>query len=51
VVAVADSSKLGARAFRKICDIERVDVLVTDANASPAMIAAFTAAGAEVLSV
>jgi DeoR family transcriptional regulator of aga operon len=51
VVAVADSSKLGARAFCKICDIERVDVLVTDSNASPDMIAAFTAAGAEVQSV
>lgn len=51
VIAIADSSKLGARAFCKICDIERVDVLVTDANASPAMVAAFTAAGVEVQTV
>jgi DeoR family transcriptional regulator of aga operon len=33
VVVVADGSKLGERAFAKICEIREVDVLVTDANA------------------
>lgn len=33
VVVVADRSKLGARAFAKICDVGEVDTLVTDADA------------------
>ncbi|MDO5672580.1 MAG: DeoR/GlpR family DNA-binding transcription regulator [Actinomycetaceae bacterium] len=31
VVAIADSSKLGRRAFAKICDIDALDMLITDA--------------------
>ncbi len=33
VVVVADGTKLGARAFARICDVGEIDVLVTDANA------------------
>jgi DeoR family transcriptional regulator, aga operon transcriptional repressor len=33
VVVVADGSKLGNRAFAKICEIGEVDVLVTDESA------------------
>ncbi|GAA4761395.1 DeoR/GlpR family DNA-binding transcription regulator [Streptomyces sanyensis] len=32
VVVVADSSKMGRRAFARICGLERVDVVVTDAG-------------------
>jgi DeoR family transcriptional regulator, aga operon transcriptional repressor len=51
VVAVADSSKLGTRAFCKICDADRLDVLVTDAGADPELLAAFIAAGVDVQTV
>ena len=34
VVVIADSSKLGGHAFARICPIERVNILVTDAGAS-----------------
>ncbi len=48
VVAVADSSKLGTRAFCKICDADQIDILITDSGADPDLLAAFTAAGVEV---
>ncbi|GAA1670903.1 DeoR/GlpR family DNA-binding transcription regulator [Fodinicola feengrottensis] len=51
VVAVADGSKLGRRAFARICPTERVHTLVTDTDAEPATVRAFEAAGVEVLSV
>ncbi len=51
VVVVADSSKLGKHAFARICPIDRVDTLVTDADASPEVIAEFEAAGLRVLPV
>jgi DeoR family transcriptional regulator of aga operon len=49
VAILADSSKLGGSAFAQICPIERVDTLVTDTGADPAMLAAFRAAGVEVV--
>ncbi|MDF5751440.1 DeoR/GlpR family DNA-binding transcription regulator [Spongiactinospora sp. TRM90649] len=49
VVVVADSSKVGTRAFARICPIEEVNVLVTDANADKAAVAAFTEAGVQVI--
>jgi DeoR family transcriptional regulator of aga operon len=51
VVIIADSSKLGQHAFARICPVERVDVLVTDAEATDASIASFQAAGVEVVRV
>ncbi|WP_020659202.1 DeoR/GlpR family DNA-binding transcription regulator [Amycolatopsis benzoatilytica] len=48
VVAVADGSKLGRRAFARICLVSEIDVLVTDAGADPATVKAFDAAGVDV---
>jgi len=51
VVIIADSSKLGGHAFARICPIERVDTLVTDAGASDATVTMFEAAGLTVVRV
>ncbi|WP_018351884.1 DeoR/GlpR family DNA-binding transcription regulator [Longispora albida] len=51
VVIIADSSKLGKHAFARICPIERVDTLVTDAHADPRLVAEFEAAGLRVVKV
>jgi DeoR family transcriptional regulator of aga operon len=51
VVIIADSSKLGERAFARICPIERVDILVTDAGASDDTVTSFEAAGIRVVRV
>jgi DeoR family transcriptional regulator, aga operon transcriptional repressor len=48
VVAVADSSKLGARAFCKICDISVLDTLITDTGADEDIVAQFTNSGVDV---
>lgn len=49
VVVVADSTKLGKRAFARIRPIEHVDVLVTDAEADPGLLELFIAAGVRVI--
>jgi DeoR family transcriptional regulator of aga operon len=49
VVIVADASKLGGQAFARVCPIERVDTLVTDAGADPRTVAGFEAAGVHVI--
>jgi DeoR/GlpR family transcriptional regulator of sugar metabolism len=51
VVVVADSSKVGARAFARICGTDEIDVLVTDAGVPPDSAAAFAEAGVEVVRV
>ncbi|MFI5563869.1 DeoR/GlpR family DNA-binding transcription regulator [Amycolatopsis japonica] len=51
VVAVADGSKLGRRAFARICATPQVHALVTDVNADPKVLRAFEAAGVEVQAV
>src|SRR2546430_1299851 len=51
VVIIADSSKLGQHAFARICPIERVHTLVTDAGASDETLAAFQHAGITVVRV
>ncbi|MFE5488457.1 DeoR/GlpR family DNA-binding transcription regulator [Streptomyces virginiae] len=51
VVVAADSSKLGVRAFARICATSSVDVLVTDTGLAPGVAGAFTAAGVEVVTV
>lgn len=48
VVVVTDSSKLGARAFAKICGTAEIDAVVTDSHADPQMVDAFTEAGVRV---
>jgi DeoR/GlpR family transcriptional regulator of sugar metabolism len=51
VVVVADSSKLGRRAFARICPIERVDILVTGATGDGKLIAELRASGVDVMTV
>ncbi|MEU9292372.1 DeoR/GlpR family DNA-binding transcription regulator [Streptomyces sp. NPDC048266] len=51
VVLVTDSSKMGKRAFARICGLDRIDVLVTDSGIAPDMAARLTDAGIEVISV
>lgn len=51
VVVVADSSKLGQRAFCTICPAERVDVLITDTDADPDLLARFGDLGVDVIRV
>lgn len=49
VIVAADSSKLGHRAFARICSIETVGTLVTDAAATGEQVEAFEAAGVRVV--
>ena len=49
VVVVADSSKLGKRAFSRICPIEEIDTLVTDERLPETEAARFTEAGVKVI--
>ncbi|MHC5699983.1 DeoR/GlpR family DNA-binding transcription regulator [Streptomyces tirandamycinicus] len=49
VVVAADSTKLGTRAFARICATDRVDTLVTDSAASDRTAAAFGEAGVRVV--
>ncbi|GAB7106712.1 DeoR/GlpR family DNA-binding transcription regulator [Streptomyces phaeofaciens JCM 4814] len=51
VILATDSSKMGKRAFARICGLDRVDVLVTDSGLAPDMAARLTEAGIEVVSV
>ena len=50
-VVVADSSKIGRTAFARICAIERVHELITDAAADPAAVASIREAGVAVTTV
>lgn len=49
VIVVADSSKVGRRAFSRICPIDRIDTLVTDARLSDELAGALTDAGVKVV--
>ncbi|MGW0911712.1 DeoR/GlpR family DNA-binding transcription regulator [Streptomyces sp. NPDC002784] len=51
VVVAADSSKLGRRAFARICAADAVDTLVTDTTAGADTVRRFTEAGIEVVTV
>lgn len=51
VVVVADGSKIGTRAFARICDVGRVDALITDAGAPADQLDLLREAGLEVVSV
>lgn len=48
VVVVADSSKIGRIAFAQICPIERVQHLITDGDADPAVLSTIADAGVRV---
>ena len=49
VVVAADSSKLGRRAFARICAVSAIDTLVTDSSAPDDQIAVFQDAGVTVV--
>ncbi|MFF7651158.1 DeoR/GlpR family DNA-binding transcription regulator [Streptomyces sp. NPDC007983] len=49
VVVAADSSKLGRRAFARICTLDEIEVLVTDTGATEEAIAPYTEAGVRVI--
>ncbi|WEH19966.1 DeoR/GlpR family DNA-binding transcription regulator [Streptomyces sp. VNUA24] len=49
VVVAADSSKLGRRAFARICGTDSVNTLVTDAAAAPETVRRFEEAGVRVV--
>jgi len=49
VVVTADSSKVGRRAFARICTAAEVDILVTDTGIAPADAAKLADAGVKVV--
>lgn len=49
VIAVADSSKLGRQGFTPIIPLADIDVLITDVDADPGVVADIRAVGVEVL--
>jgi DeoR family transcriptional regulator of aga operon len=51
VVIVADATKLGRRAFARICPASEIDVLVTNEEAPPEALAPFREVGIEVIAV
>ncbi|MET7518029.1 DeoR/GlpR family DNA-binding transcription regulator [Streptomyces sp. NPDC005480] len=51
VIVAADSSKLGQRAFARICSTERIGTLVTDSAVDAATVERFEEAGVKVLAV
>ncbi|MGW3492980.1 DeoR/GlpR family DNA-binding transcription regulator [Streptomyces sp. NPDC001020] len=51
VIVAADSSKLGQRAFARICAVESVNTLVTDTGAEAEAVRRFEEAGVRVLTV
>jgi DeoR family transcriptional regulator, aga operon transcriptional repressor len=48
VVVVTDSSKIGRVAFARICDIDRIDELITDVEANPGLVQRRREAGVDV---
>jgi DeoR family transcriptional regulator of aga operon len=50
VIVVADSSKLGLRAFARICPLESISLVVTDDAAEPARLAELEEAGISIIS-
>ena len=51
VIVVADASKVERVAFARICEIDRVHEVITDAGVGPEAVAAFTEAGVRVTAV
>jgi DeoR/GlpR family transcriptional regulator of sugar metabolism len=51
VIAVADSTKLGLIAFDKVCELQDIDVLITDRDADPRLLEQFRVLGVDVHSV
>ncbi|MGX1884501.1 DeoR/GlpR family DNA-binding transcription regulator [Streptomyces sp. NPDC055287] len=51
VIVVTDSSKMGKRAFARICGLDRIDVVVTDSGISAEAAGRLTDAGIKVITV
>ncbi|MGW0563346.1 DeoR/GlpR family DNA-binding transcription regulator [Streptomyces sp. NPDC003016] len=51
VIVVTDSSKMGKRAFARICGLDRIDVVVTDSAISAEAAGRLTDAGIKVIAV
>jgi DeoR family transcriptional regulator, aga operon transcriptional repressor len=51
VIVVADSSKIGAVAFARICELSRIDELITDTGADPDVLRTIAEADVEVTMV
>ncbi|MER5641445.1 DeoR/GlpR family DNA-binding transcription regulator [Kitasatospora sp. NPDC002227] len=51
VIVVADSTKLGRRAFAQVCATESITTLITDRNAPEELVEQFTAKGVDVICV
>jgi DeoR family transcriptional regulator, aga operon transcriptional repressor len=49
VMVVADHSKLGQRAFARVCGMAEINVIVTDRDADPAKLAPFADRGIRVI--
>ena len=47
-VVIADSSRLGANALMKMCDVDRISMIITDSYAGEEQIAPFVKAGIQV---
>jgi DeoR/GlpR family transcriptional regulator of sugar metabolism len=48
VIAVADSSKLGRVAFGHVCDLDQIDIVLTDAGADPLRVEELRAMGVDI---
>jgi DeoR/GlpR family transcriptional regulator of sugar metabolism len=48
VIVVADSSKLGRVAFGHVCDLDEIDIILTDAGADPQRVEELRAAGVDI---
>ncbi|MFI8966355.1 DeoR/GlpR family DNA-binding transcription regulator [Streptomyces sp. NPDC053493] len=51
VILVTDSTKMGKRAFARICGLDQIDVVVTDSGIAPDIAAKLAEAGIEVVTV
>ena len=47
-IALADSTKLGARAMNNVCSLEQIHLIITDSNANTQYVNALKAAGARI---
>ena len=48
VIALVDSSKFGRRGFCKMCDVDRIDMVITDDGVSPIVVEQLQEAGIDV---
>ena len=51
LIVVADSSKFGRRGFGKICNLDEVDVIITDSNVPEATVRVLEESGVQIVIV